>query len=135
MVTNRTLAKIATYGAVVTITTGVYVNWKVQDGLKSSQYFKDSLKLLRTHQGAVELLGEPMKSGNLNLGDPEHNHCDGFKAQFEVPVKGPKNSGTLFLWAKRETPQQQWIVSRLELELKNDPSRRLIIRGDSNINE
>lgn len=43
--------------------------------------------------GAVSLLGEPIKEMGFDLSDERKNFCDGYKAHFEVAVKGPKDRG------------------------------------------
>ncbi|PSN36600.1 hypothetical protein C0J52_15611 [Blattella germanica] len=131
MVSNRTLAKIAAYGGIVAASTGFYLHWKLQDRLRNEEYYKEAMKILRNHQSAVYLLGEPIKAGNVDLGNSSGNFCDGNHAQFEIPVKGPKSKGTLFFWAGKDDIQQKWNVRRLELGLVEDPNRRLLIKGDS----
>jgi hypothetical protein len=78
----------------------------------------------------VSLLGEPIKAGNVDLGNNTSNFWNSTRAQLEIPVKGPQNKGTLFFWAEKVDPQQKWNVYRMELGLKNDPSRRLLIKND-----
>ncbi|KDR23431.1 hypothetical protein L798_05793 [Zootermopsis nevadensis] len=130
MVSNETLAKIAAYGGVVVASTGVLLHLKLQSRVKDSEFHKEAMKILRNHRPSVSLLGEPIKSGNVDLGNTTANVCDATHAQLEVPVKGPKNKGTLFFCAKRVDPEQKWNVYRMELGLKNDPNRRLLIKND-----
>jgi cytochrome c oxidase assembly factor 1 len=131
MVSNRTLAQIAAYGGVIVASTGMLVHWKFQERLKGSEFHKEGMKILRKHQPSVLLLGEPIKAGNIDLGTNTANSCNSTHAQLEIPVKGPKNKGTLFLWAEKVDPQQNWNIYRMELGLKNDLSRRLMIKNDS----
>lgn len=130
MVSNKTLVQIAAYGGVVVASTGMLVHWKIQERLKGSEFHKEAMKILRKHQPSVSLLGEPIKAGNVDLGNNTANFCNSTHAQLEIPVKGPKNKGTLFFWAEKVDPQQNWNVYRMELGLKNDPSRRLLIKND-----
>ncbi|XP_046399549.1 uncharacterized protein LOC124166016 [Ischnura elegans] len=122
---NKTLYKIAMYGAVFTASSGFYFYWKIQNNIKNSEYFTSAMKILRSHKPAVYLLGEPIKAGRLDLNDRERNFCDGSLAKFEVPVKGPKDKGTLYFSAVRIEPENRWEVSEMELELAKDSSRRL----------
>jgi cytochrome c oxidase assembly factor 1 len=131
MVSNKTLAKIAAYGGVVVVSTGLLAHWKVQKRLKDSEFHKEAMKILRNHPPSVSLLGEPIKSGNVDVGNTSANVCDATHAQLEVPVKGPRNKGTLFLRAERVNPEQKWNVYRMELGLKKDPNRRFVIKNDS----
>jgi cytochrome c oxidase assembly factor 1 len=131
MVSNKTLAKIAAYGGLLVASTGMLVHWKLQARLKDSEFHKEAMKILRNHRPSVSLLGEPIKSGNVDIGNTTTNVCDATHAQLEIPVKGPKNKGTLFFWAERVDPEQKWNVYRMELGLKNDPNRRLLVKNDS----
>nr|CAD7267765.1 unnamed protein product [Timema shepardi] len=128
MVSNLTLAKIAAVGGVVTITTGYYIRGKIEEGIKKSEYYKEALKTFRNHKGVVSLFGEPIKDGHLNLGDSKNNFCDSYRAQFEVPVRGPHHKGTLHLWAERETHQHNWNVYKLELEVQGNSNKRIVLR-------
>ncbi|XP_037094327.1 uncharacterized protein LOC119114232 isoform X2 [Pollicipes pollicipes] len=96
-------------------------------GLKQGAWFRESMRLLRAHPGAVSVLGEPITDGRLDLARPEANFCDERRVQFRVPVRGPKDKGHLLLWGSR--PADTWQVDRLELELSSDPSRRLLVRA------
>lgn len=86
-------------------------------------FFKQTIVI-----GAVSLLGEPIKEANFDLGDEKKCFCDGKVAQFEVKVKGPKNRGSMYFWAHR-TDETGWLVHRIELELKNQPEKRLMVKN------
>ncbi|XP_063238821.1 uncharacterized protein LOC134540185 [Bacillus rossius redtenbacheri] len=129
MVSNTTLAKIAAYGGIFVVGSGYFMRNKIEEGIKKSDFFRESMKQLRANQGAVSLFGEPIRDGRLNLGSTGTNFCDGTRAQFQVPVKGPAAKGTLHLWAERETHEQPWDVYRLELELKDMPDKRVVLRN------
>lgn len=70
------------------------------------------------------MLGEPIKEVGLDLGEP--NYANQEKAHFEVKVKGPTAKATMFFWAEKES--EAWNVSRIELQLKDDEDKRLIIK-------
>jgi cytochrome c oxidase assembly factor 1 len=115
------------YGGVIALGSGFWVKSQIQGGIKNSDYYKLAFQQLRNHKGAIKLLGEPIRDGDLDLGKSETNHCDGLKAQFHVPVRGPQNKGIFHFWAMRESLKHPWEVTRSELELKDDSSKRLII--------
>lgn len=123
-----TLARTAAIGGFVVIGSSFYFKSRIQQGIKQSEYFKESLRILRSHRGIAYLLGEPIRDGNLDLGDNVNNFCTGKEAQFQVPVTGPKKSGTLYLWASRPEYSDKWNVDRLELGLTDDPGRRVLLR-------
>lgn len=123
------LAKAASIGGVLVIGSAYYFKNRIQDGLRSSEYYKESLRILREHRGIAHLMGEPIREGKLDLGDNENNFCTGTEAQFQVPVKGTKKTGILYLWASRSEAGEKWNVDRLELGFKEEPGRRILIVG------
>ncbi|CAO1341163.1 unnamed protein product [Diamesa tonsa] len=128
MVSNRTLAKAATYLAVGGFTSIMWMRFQLQDKIRKQEYFKESMKLLRSHKGAIQVLGEPIKDAGFDIGQP--NYADSEKAHFEVKVKGSKERGALFFWSERI--EDKWNITRAELELKNDPDKRLVIKKSIN---
>jgi cytochrome c oxidase assembly factor 1 len=131
----------------------MYARYSIQERIRRQDFFRDSLKILRSHPGAKSLLGEPIKEMGFDLGDEERNLCDEIKgtARLQVAVKGPKErgndfffqinfadiaykyyffiiSGTMLFWA--EKTEDNWNVFRVELALKNEPDKRLLIKGD-----
>lgn len=80
--------------------------------LKSSEVYQGALKVVQTHPAAVERLGEPIKDGWLVKGNIKIDGSGG-NANFEVPVSGPKNSGTLYVTAVN--PDGTWMYQRLDL--------------------
>ncbi|KAG8222938.1 hypothetical protein J437_LFUL000233 [Ladona fulva] len=127
MVSNAALARVAVFGGVITASTGFILYWKMQDNLKKTEYYTKALRILRSHPPAISLLGEPIKDGRVDLDDRKKNYCDGLKAQIEVPVRGPKQKGTLYFSAERAAHTEPWDVSHVELGLANEPNRRLRI--------
>ncbi|XP_049813912.1 uncharacterized protein LOC126260618 [Schistocerca nitens] len=128
MVSTKTLMKVAVYGGIATISAGLLANWEIQARLQKSEYFREAMKILRVHPGAVSLLGEPIKMGQLDLGDTTKNFCDGYKAQFKVPVKGPQSKGTMYFWAERENTNMEWDVYKVHLDIEGVKDKRLIIK-------
>jgi cytochrome c oxidase assembly factor 1 len=129
-VNNMTLVKIGAIGGMLTVSMGLAARFKINENIKKAEYYKDALKTVRTNKGAVYLLGEPMKDGRVDIGNSEKNFTKDDKAQYEVPVKGPKQKGMIYFWAAKQ--DTEWVVTRIELGLQNEPNRRLLIK---NINE
>lgn len=48
---NKTLAKIAVYGAFASITAVMYMRIKIQERIHKSDYFREAFKILRSHKG------------------------------------------------------------------------------------
>lgn len=170
MDTLRSIAILTAVGG----TTGIFLVRKQKlNEITGSPYFREAFKILRTHpgiqcdklnislsdvgwisvlvifSGAVELMGEPIHQLSFDIGD-ENNWCDGYRAKFNVRVKGPKDKGKSFLhfmchmlcfdpkydpfltgrvffWATTDA-DGKWTVNRVELELKSQPDRRLLIK-------
>ncbi|XP_054738737.1 uncharacterized protein LOC129244871 [Anastrepha obliqua] len=128
---NKTLGKIAVYGAVASISAAMYMQHKMKDRIRNSEYFRLAVQALRKHRGASSLLGEPIREIGFDLGDTK-NFADGKNAQFEVRVKGAKDKGKMFFWATR-TPEEGWLLDRLELELQSQPEKRFLIKKAENL--
>jgi len=80
--------------------------------VKSSEVYQGALKAAQTHPAAVERLGEPIKDGWFVTGNIKVDGSGG-NANFEIPVSGPKSSGTLHVRAVR--PDDAWMYERLDL--------------------
>ncbi|XP_017092571.2 cytochrome c oxidase assembly factor 1 homolog [Drosophila bipectinata] len=132
MPSNRTLGNICVYGAVASISAVMYMRWKMEDRVRSCEYYKLALKGLRQHKGAVSLLGEPIKDNGIDLSNV-NNNCNAEKAQFEVSVRGSKDKGTLYFWASHE-PERGWLIDRLELETKLNPEKRFLLKKSEELN-
>lgn len=61
----------------------------------------------------------------------EPNKADKLSAYFEIKVRGSKEMGTLFLWADRPNETDPWNVPRLELQIRDDDQKRLLIKKES----
>ncbi|XP_039481127.1 uncharacterized protein LOC120445067 [Drosophila santomea] len=123
---NRTLGTICVYGAVASISAVMYMKWKMEDRVKSAEYYKLALKALRSHRGAVGLLGEPIKDSGIDLSNA-NNNCNAEEAHCEVVVRGSKDKGTLYFWASNQ-PDRGWLIDRLELETKLNPEKRFLLK-------
>ncbi|KAG4071702.1 hypothetical protein HA402_011856 [Bradysia odoriphaga] len=130
MPSTRTLVQACLYTSFAGISGLMLLRHKIQQDVRNTEYFRDAMKLLRAHPGSVHYLGQPIKETGFDLGDNEHNFCDGNKAQFEVSIKGPKDKGKMYFWAER-AESKEWIVNRLEVELNSVPDKRLIVQTTS----
>ena len=96
-------------GGIVLIGGIVFV---AMSAIKSSEVYQGALKVVQTHPAAVERLGQPVKDGWLVKGNVKLD-ASGGSANFEVPVSGPKNSGTLYVSAV--SPEGTWMYEKLDL--------------------
>lgn len=127
---NLSLIKIATIGGFATVTMGMAYHWKINDNIRKTEYFREALQTLRSHKPAVHLLGEPIKIGKIDIEDQERNYTRLQEAKYEVPVKGPKEKGTLLFWARKPSGSEKWVVTRIELQLRSDDSKRLVVKRE-----
>ncbi|EDW01311.1 uncharacterized protein LOC6560096 [Drosophila grimshawi] len=126
MPSNRTLGNICVYGAVISISAVMYMRWRLEDRVRSTEYYKLALKTLRQHKGAIGLLGEPIKESGFDMSNV-NNTCDANQAQLEISVRGPKDKGTVFFWATNKL-ESGWLIDRLELETKQHPNKRFLLK-------
>lgn len=124
-ISNRTLVQIAAWGGIIVSTTGFYLQHRLIDKVRDYEYYRNALKTLRTHAGAVYYLGEPIKDKRFKITDPENNFADDKFARFKIPVSGPKDRGTYSFWA--EKINDEWKLTRAELELKSKPDSKMVI--------
>ncbi|XP_058054286.1 uncharacterized protein LOC131205972 [Anopheles bellator] len=129
MVSLKTLGKTAMYIAIGGITAALVMKVKLEDKVRKQTYYKDSMKLLRSHAGAVQLLGEPIKDLSFDIGEESKKFGGGKVESFTVPVRGPKTKGKYYFWAELGS-DERWVIKRAELELQNEPNRRLLIKGE-----
>lgn len=120
------LVKIAAVGGIATATMGLLYKFKVTENVKQSEQYREALKLLRSNKAAVNLLGEPIKDLNVEVGDTTRNYTKDNKSRYEVPLRGSKERGRLYFWAEKES--DKWIVKRMELEVGKDDSKRLLLK-------
>jgi TonB family protein len=80
--------------------------------IKSSEVYRGALGVVQTHPAAVERLGQPIQDGWFVQGNIKLD-ASGGNANFQIPVSGPKNSGTLHVRAV--SPDGSWMYERLDL--------------------
>ncbi|XP_017063008.1 uncharacterized protein LOC108102496 [Drosophila eugracilis] len=127
---RRTLGGICICGALASISGLAYMSWRREDQVRQTEYYQMAIQQLRQHSGAVGLLGEPIKESGFSLSN-EKNRCDGDKAQLQVSVQGSKDRGTVFFWATN-SQKQGWMIDRLELETKQHPNTRFLLKKPQN---
>lgn len=48
---NRTLGNLCAYGAVLSISAVMYMRWKLQDRIRSAEFYKMAIQKMRNHKG------------------------------------------------------------------------------------
>lgn len=80
--------------------------------IKSSEVYKGALGVAQTHPAVAERLGQPVKDGMFVTGNVKIDGSGG-NANFQIPLSGPKGSGTLYVRAVN--PDGAWMYERLDL--------------------
>jgi hypothetical protein len=91
----------------------------IMQGLKSTAPFVQGLARANQSDEVNEVLGTPLKPGFMVNGSINDSNGAG-TADFEVPVTGPKNSGTLEVTAVKERGGA-WTFSRLAVQVDLGP--------------
>lgn len=129
-ISNLTLVKIASLGGILTVGMGMAFRWKVNENVCNTEHYSEAFKIVRGHQGAVHVLGEPIKDYLFDVANTEKNYTNDLSAHYEVPVGGSKTRGTVHFWADRKETSDSWNVNRIELELRDDATKRLLIKNE-----
>lgn len=79
--------------------------------------------------GAKFLLGDPIQEVGFDIGNP--NVFLSKEAHCEVKVRGPKNRGQMFFWASRPDDNSPWNIDIIELEVKGEEGKRLLVKKQS----
>lgn len=82
--------------------------------IKSSEVYKGALGIAQQHPAAVERLGQPINDSWFVKGNVQLQGSSG-RANLEIPVSGPKNSGTLDVRAVSENGP--WMYEKLDLRV------------------
>lgn len=94
--------------------------------MKSSEVYKGALERARSNPEAVAALGEPIKDGWLVQGNVNFSGQSG-TANLQIPVSGPKNSGTVRARAVYEGGA--WTYEQLDLLVKSGERIALLDSG------
>ena len=92
--------------------------------VKSTEVYREAYRRARTDPKVVEELGEPVKDGWFVKGTVRTSGGGGF-ADFEFPVSGPKNSGTVYAQAAKVNGE--WEFRALEVSVKGLRGRHSLL--------
>ena len=94
--------------------------------VKSSEVYQRALEKARNDQAVIAMLGQPVSDGLLVQGSIETTMRGEGHAKFQVPLSGPKNSGTLYVVALKVRDlygDDEWHFETLEVEVTGKPGR------------
>lgn len=146
-VSDKALAKTATFGAFVCVSMGFIHQFTMQQRVRRSAVYQESMKLLREHPAARSLLGDPIRTRWMQLGDNEANIWTLRQVQLQIPLRGRAQKGELHVWASRQLPEEaeydteqlnqtKYQIDRLELALDKEKNRRLVVfKGEAKVNQ
>lgn len=99
----------------IVVAAGAGIFFFAMSTLKSSDVYKGALERVRANPAAVEALGEPIKDGWLVQGNINLSGASG-NANLQIPVSGPKKSGTVAVRAIYENGA--WMYENLDLAVE-----------------
>src|ERR1043165_5492050 len=103
----------------------------VVSAVKYSDVYNLALEKVKEDQAVVAELGQPIRDGWLLNGSIETHNGDSH-AKFQIPVSGPKNSGTVYVDALKVRdlyPDGKWHFQTLEVEVNGQPGRINLLQG------
>lgn len=82
----------------------------------SSEPYQHALEAARTDETITSIMGTPINPGFFTLGSLELSGISG-SADLQIPISGPKKSGTLYVTAERRNGR--WIYFTLAVGVDN----------------
>lgn len=140
------LLRLAGYIGVAGSSSVLFLKWYSDRRIRKSEYYVKATSHFLAYQPVVDLLGEPIYFGNINLGD-KRNFSTETEAEYMIPVHGSKNRGVLYTRAARfldidadvtsspDTSDSQfsrsssspWKIESIHVSLDNRPGERVRI--------
>lgn len=131
-ISTNDLLKYFAIGGFACVGMGLLYQNQMTNKVRNVQYFRDVMNIVNEHKAVDELLGKPIKSGFIDVFSSK-NYADDHKVNLYVPVKGPKAKGELFFSAIKS--DDQWLVKRVELEMKDKLGGKLLVFNNSQLEE
>src|SRR5438105_9855802 len=113
----------------VALAAGVF--FFVVSAVKSSDVYRRALERAKADPAVVAELGQPISDGWLVRGTVETSGRYGH-AKFQIPISGPKNSGTIYAEALKVRDlyeNDDWNVETLEVEVRGQPDRINLVKS------
>lgn len=82
--------------------------------MTDSDAYKDAMKEVQHNKVVIEKLGSPIETDGMTSGSISMNNDTG-KCDLQIPIKGPKGKGTLFVVA---TKRGNWKYDQLNLYIE-----------------
>ena len=108
-------------GIIIAIVAFVFIVFGgVMKVIKSSDAYKDSIAAVQTNPEAIEALGEPIEPGFMMSGNISTNNGES-EVDIQVPVSGPKGSGTIYVKGNKSGGSNAWSYEKFELKVDGNP--------------
>jgi len=104
-------------GGFVALGGGGVFTYLINRNFKKQEFYQKSLELLKNYPPGVNLFGQPMRTGNLELGKHERNYVVDLEARIAIPIHGSKKKGFLHTWSTRPAIGESWEVNKLDMEI------------------
>ena len=121
------------FGLIVLVVAAVAaIFFFAMSAVKSSEVYQRALEKARNDQAVIAMLGQPVSDGLLVQGSIETTMRGEGHAKFQVPLSGPKNSGTLYVVALKVRDlygDDDWHFETLEVEVTGQPGRINLLQG------
>eukprot|EP00057_Strongylocentrotus_purpuratus_P019905 XP_011674379.1 PREDICTED: uncharacterized protein LOC105443181 isoform X1 [Strongylocentrotus purpuratus] len=124
-VSTSALKQIAVVGGIISLGGAGYFYKAIQDNVASGSYYSKSIDILSNHTGATDVLGLPIKTKFVNLGN-QFIAISALQANLAIPLRGSIRSGVMYSWSSRPNTQDDWTVQRIDLEITK-PQRKVTI--------
>jgi hypothetical protein len=110
------VAALLAAGLVAVVVLAVVIVLGVFGVMRSSDVYREALTRAQASDAVRRELGEPIEPGWYVMGNIDVNNDSG-RADLQIPVSGPKGSGTVEATATKRNGV--WIYSRLGVELES----------------
>ena len=110
---------------VVVAALGVGIFFVVMSAVKSSEVYRFALAKARSNPTVVAELGEPIKDGWFVQGSVNEQLGGHGQARFQIPISGPKKSGTIYVVALKDPQvhEYSWYYTTLSVEIEGRADR------------
>lgn len=105
----------------------------VMSAMKSSEVYQYALSKAKVDPTVAEELGEPIQDGWFVQGSINTSGSYG-DAKFQIPIKGPKKSGTIYVVASKDGSEdgiKGWTYEMLEVDVEGRAERIELIEKKS----
>uniref|UniRef100_A0A915EN54 Uncharacterized protein n=1 Tax=Ditylenchus dipsaci TaxID=166011 RepID=A0A915EN54_9BILA len=106
----------AALGIFVVGTGSIVVGVKMmQYKVRNLPHYQEAFTILSKHKEALDILGPPIKLGDVDVMDRRFNYLGEYDSRFKVPISGKLNAGFLSIYARRKSKDGEFKTTKLAL--------------------